>query len=116
MGEVCGVVEGNFGRMSECIHLLVTAIANSLLLVAGPTLGRWGGGRTDLAVFSIRRCLGVIAVRCQGRSLLGRLDTFGPGGAAATSWSWQALELAPWYQEEQAMALAKRHGHRALRR
>ena len=88
MGTVRGVVSGNFGEMSEDTHLLV----------AGPTLGRRGRMRGEeaersIAVSAIRRRLGVIAVRCQSSSLLGRLETLGPGGAAAAGRRWQPAEV-----------------------
>ena len=70
----------------------------------------------SIAVSSIRRRLGVMAVRCQSSSLLGRLETLGPGGAAAAGRRWQATEIQRrWQQEDQASALARREGFRALR-
>ena len=42
---------------------------------------RWVMGLEE-AERAIRRRLGVMAVRCQASSLLGRLETLGPGGAA----------------------------------
>ena len=41
MGEVRGIVSGNYGEMLEDTHILVAAMANSRVRVAGPT---WGGG------------------------------------------------------------------------
>ena len=65
---------------------------------------------------AIRRRLGVMAVRCQASSLLGRLDTLGPGGAAAAGRRWQAAEVQRrWGQEQQANALANRQAHSILR-
>ena len=50
-------------------------------------------------------------MRAQSQSLLGRLETLGPGTAAAVGRRWQAAELdRRWRQEEQAYALAKRTG------
>ena len=70
----------------------------------------------SIAVSAIRRRLGVMAVRCQSSSLLGRLETLGPGGAAAAGRRWHASELQRrWQQEDQANALARRQGFRALR-
>ena len=43
MGEVRGIVTGNYGEMLEDTHILVAAMANSRVRVAGPTLGRGGG-------------------------------------------------------------------------
>ena len=121
MGTVRGIVSGNFGEMSEDTHFLVAAMANSRVRVAGPSRGRRGRMRGEeaersIAVSSIRRRLGVMAVRCQSSSLLGRLETLGPGGAAAAGRRWQATEIQRrWQQEDQASALARREGFRALR-
>ena len=121
MGKVRGIVGGNFGEMSEDTHLLVAALANSRVRVAGPSRGRRGRLRGEeaeraIAVTAIRRRLGVMAVRCQASSLLGRLDTLGPGGAAAAGRRWQAAEVQRrWGQEQQANALANRQAHSMLR-
>ena len=40
-------------------------------------------GERSLAISSLRRRLGVLAVKCQTHSLLGRLETLGPGATAA---------------------------------
>ena len=70
----------------------------------------------SIAVSAIRRRLGVMAVRCQSSSLLGRLETLGPGGAAAAGRRWQASEVQRgWQQEDQANSLARKQGYRALR-
>ena len=68
-----------------------------------------------IAVTAIRRKLGVMTVRCQASSLLGRLEALGPGGAAAAGRRWQATELQRrWRQEEQAHSLAARQSHSML--
>ena len=121
MGEVRGIVTGNYGEMLEDTHILVAAMANSRVRVAGPTLGRGGRMKGEeaehsIAVSAIRHHLGVMAVRCQSSSLLGRLETLGPGGAAAAGRRWQASEVQRrWQQEDQAHSLARRQGYRALR-
>ena len=121
MGEVRGIVSGNYGEMLEDTHILVAAMANSRVRVAGPTLGRGGRMKGEeaehsIAVSAIRHHLGVMAVRCQSSSLLGRLETLGPGGAAAAGRRWQASEVQRrWQQEDQANSLARRQGYRALR-
>ena len=57
-----------------------------------------------------------IAVRCQASSLLGRLETLGPGGAAAAGRRQQAGELERrWRRESEAHQLATIHSWRALR-
>ena len=121
MGEVRGLVVGNFGEVSTDTHNLVAAMANSRVRVAGPSRGRRGRMRGEeaeraMAVTAIRRRLGVMAVRCQASSLLGRLETLGPGGAAAAGRRWQAAELQRrWRQEEQAHCMAARQAYSALR-
>ena len=82
------MVSGNFGEMSEDTHLLMAAMANSRMRVAGPICGRrgWMQGEEaerSNAVSAIQRRLGVMAFRCQSSSLLNRLETLSPGGAAA---------------------------------
>ena len=84
MGTVRGILSGNFGEMSEDTHFLVAAMSNSRVRVTGPSRGRRGRMRGEeaecsIAVSSIRRRLGVMAVRCQASSLLGRLENFRPG-------------------------------------
>ena len=56
--------------------------------------GRMRGEEPErsIAVSAIRRRLGVMAVRCQSSSLLERLETLGPGGAAAAGRRWQASD------------------------
>ena len=56
--------------------------------VAGVTRGKRGYWKTEegeraVAISSLRRRLSVMAVKCQASSLLGRLETLGPGGTAA---------------------------------
>ena len=121
MGEVRGLVVGNFGEVSTDTHNLVAAMANSRVRVAGPSRGRRGWMRGEeaeraMAVTAIRRRLGVMVVRCQASSLLGRLETLGLGGAAAAGRRWQAAELQRrWRQEEQAHCMAARQAYSALR-
>ena len=69
-----------------------------------------------IAVTAIRRRLSVKAVRCQASSLLGRLETLGPGGAAAAGRRLHAAELQRrWRQEDQTHRLAARQSYSALR-
>ena len=67
---------------------------------------RVGKAERAIAVTAIRRRLGVMAVRCQASSLLGRLETLGPVGAAAA-----AVLQKRWRQEEQACTLAARQAY-----
>ena len=73
-------------------------------------------GERAVAIASLRRRLGVMTVRCQASSLLGRMETLGPGGAAAAGRRDYAAEVeARWRRERQAVQLAAREGWRALR-
>ena len=88
LGEVQGIVCGIFWEVSQALHNLVAALATSWVRVAGPSLGRRGILRSEqaerlVAVSSIRRRLGVAAVKGEAFRLLGRLETLGPGTAAA---------------------------------
>ena len=116
LGEVRGIVAGNFGEVSEATHLLLAHLATSRVRVAGVTRGRRGVFRSDeaersLAISSLRRRLGVATVRAQAYSLHGRLDVMGPGTAAAAGRRRYAAESERrWRQEEQANSLARRYG------
>ena len=60
-----------------------------------------------MAISALRRRLGVLTVKCQTYSLLGRLETLGPGATAAAGRRWQAAELERcWRREERAHSLA----------
>ena len=88
LGEVRGVAIGNWGEVSEATHALLAHLATSRVKVAGPTRGRRGMLRSEeaeraIAMSSLRRRLGVATVRAQCLSLVGRLETLGPGHAAA---------------------------------
>ena len=116
------MVVGNWGEVSEDTHFLLDAMASSRVRVARPSYGRRGILRTEaaekaIAIAGLRRRISVIAVRAQASSLLGRLESLGPGGAAARGRRDQAAELERrWRQETAAHALATRQGYRALRR
>ena len=68
----------------------------------------------SIAVSSIRRRLGVMTVRCQANSLLGRMETLGGGrgGAAAAAGrrSYAAEVERSFQQERRAHELAARTG------
>ena len=121
MGELRGLVGGNFGELSNDFHDLIKIMATSRVRVVGPGRGKRGMMRSEeaeraIAITGLRRRFGVMAVRCQASSLLGRLETLGPGGAAAVGRRWQAGEVQRrWRKEEQSHALASRQGFRALR-
>ena len=64
-------------------------------------------GERSLAISGLRRRLGVLTVKCQAHSLLGRLEVLGPGATAAAGRRWQAAELERcWRREERAHTLA----------
>ena len=121
LGEVRGIVAGNFGEVSEDTHALVAALATCRVRVAGVSRGRKGLMRTEegersLAISALRRRLGVQTVKCQAHSLLGRLESLGPGSTAAAGRRWQAAELERcWRREERAHSLATSQGWRAYR-
>ena len=69
-----------------------------------------------MANSSLRRCLSVMAVKCQASSLLGRLEMLGPGGTAALRRRQQATQLErTWQAESRAQLQADRDGFRSLR-
>ena len=121
LGEVRGVVAGNWGEVSEATHALLAHLATSRVRVAGPTRGRRGLVRSEeaeraSAISSLRRRLRVAAVRAQCHSLLGRLEALGPGTAAAANRRWQAAEEdRRWRREEAAHNLATRQGWNSYR-
>ena len=121
LGEVRGIVSGNFGEVSEDTHTLLATLATSRVRVAGPSRGKRGHMRSEegeraVAISALRRRLGVLTVRCQALSLLGRLEVLGPGTAAAAGRRWQAAELERcWRREQQAHTLARLSGQRAYR-
>ena len=121
LGEVREVVAGNFGEVSQDTHSLIASLATSRVRVAGPSRGRRGHLRSEegeraMAISALRRRLGVLTVRCQALSLLGRLEVLGPGSAAAAGRRWHAGELERcWRKERQAHTLARMSGHMAYR-
>ena len=121
LGEVQGIVAGNFGEVSEDTHALVAALATCRVRVAGVSRGRKGHMRTEegersLAISGLRRRLGVLTGGCQAHSLLGRLEALGPGATAAAGRRWQAAELERcWRREERAHTLATAQGWSAYR-
>ena len=70
----------------------------------------------SIVVSAIWRRFGVMAVRCQSSSLLGRLENLGPGAKAAAGRRGQAAKVQRrWQQEDQANSLAGRQCYWALR-
>ena len=122
LGKIAGLVLGNFGEVSQATHSLLATLATSRVRVAGVTRGKRGYFRTEegeraLAISALRRRLSVMAVKCQASSLLGRLETLGPGGNAALRRRQQAAHLErTWKAESRAQQQADRDGFRCLRR
>ena len=88
LGNVKGIVVGAFGEGSEDLHSLIHHLAFSRVREPGPQKGRSGQLRmneSELALTTslLRRALSVVGVKTQARLLLGRLETIGPGAAAA---------------------------------
>ena len=121
LGEVRGLVAGNWGEVSEATHALLHHLAASRVRVAAPTRGMRGLDRSEaaekaIAISSLRRRLGVATVRAQCHSLLGRLEGLGPGTAAAANRrTWAAEQERAWQREDKAYSLARRQGHIAYR-
>ena len=120
--KVEGIVFGNWGEASEATHKLVDAMATSRARVAEPQTSRRGDRLTEegvraLAVGHIRKTLSVAAVRAQCYSLLGRLESLGPGATTAAGRRRRALEQERlWARERRADAMAARQGFNLVRR
>ena len=70
----------------------------------------------SMAVSSIRRRLGVATVKAQTLTLLGRLQSLGPGSRAAVRRRRYATEVERrWQLEDRASSLASRQGWNAFR-
>ncbi len=75
-------------------HNLLVTMATSRVRVTGPMPGRRGllrseAGERAVVISSLRRRFGVATVRAQSSSLMGRLESLGPGSAAARNRWWQ---------------------------
>ena len=119
LGEVKGVVAGQFGEVSEDTHALIAAFATSRVRVAGVTRGKRGRWRTEegeraISVTAMRRRLCVMDVKCQASSILWRLETKGPGSTAALARRQQGRKLERMWQRYMR-AQAAREGWRAVR-
>ena len=121
LGEVRGLVAGNFGEVCETWHALLAALATSRVRVAGVKYGRRGMLRSEeaeraVAISHLRVQLGVATVRAQCTSLLGRLEVLGPGTAAAAGRRQQAAHLeSEWRRAQSASELARRQGWSTFR-
>ena len=112
---------GNFGEVSDHWHQLLTALATRRVQVAGVQRGRRGLMRSQdaeyaVAISQLRVRLGIATVRAQCTSMLGRLETLGPGTAAARGRRRYAAQVErQWGLEQRAADLARRQGWNAHR-
>ena len=122
LGQVRGLVFGNFAECSEDMHVLIEAIASSRVRVAGPQRGRKGfirseEGEKSIVVGQLRRMISVAAVRAQCHSLLGRLEGLGTGGVAARGRRQEAIDLDRRFRKQrQAQWVSERQGWNILRK
>ena len=99
------------------LHLAISRVRE-----AGPQKGRSGQIRTQEAELALttsllRRALSVVGVRAQARLLLSRLETIGPGAAAAAGRRNYALNLEKvWANLRRADLLSRVQGRALLRR
>ena len=104
------------------LHSLIHHLAISRVREAGPQKGRSGQIRTQEAELALttsllRRALSVVGVRAQARLLLSRLETIGPGAAAAAGRRNYALNLERvWANLRRADLLSRVQGRALLRR
>ena len=113
---------GHWREASDAVETLVGQLATSRAKVAEPQGRRKGGRLTQegvraQAVGFIRRRLSVAAVRAQTMSLLGRLESLGPGLTTASGRRQAAVDQELlWRRERVAHQLAARQGFGVLRR
>ena len=116
LGKVRGIVLGAFGECSQPTHELLSQLAVSRVQIARPEKGKRGVTRTEKAEIALttaflRRSLSVAAVKAQTLSLLGRLETLGPGATAAASRRTYAVQQErQWGNLRRAHALSVRQG------
>ena len=121
--EVEGIVFGNWGEASQATHKLVEALATSRAQVGEPQARSRKGdilteeGVKALAVGYIRRKLGIVAVKAQCLSLLGRLEGLSPGATSAQGRRRRAEEQERlWARERKAHTLSIKQGFNISRR
>ena len=119
--RVQGVVFGAWGEASEPVHRLIDVLATSRVRVAGPQRGRKGmmrseEGERSVVVGMLRRKLSAASVKAQTSSLLGRLETLGPGWEAAAGRRREALEREnQWARERSAQLCSLRSSRNTVR-
>ena len=113
---------GAFGEGSQPLHELIHQLAISRVRVAGPKIGKKGQLRSEQAEIAIttsflRRTLSVCGVKGQSSTLLGRLESLGPGTAAAFRRRNNALQLErTWAALRRSHALSVEQGRAILKR
>ena len=105
LGEVRGLVAGNFGEVSDHWHQLLASLATNRVRVSGVQRGRRGILRSEeaeraMAISRLRVRLGVATVRAQCTSMLGRLEQLGPGAGAARGRRSHAAHLERMWGQE----------------
>ena len=116
LGKIRGIVCGNWGEVSEDMHALLHLMAKNRVRVAGPSTGRKGRlrfeeGEMSIVMGHLRRTLGVATIKAQCLSLLGRLESLGPGASAAASRRRQTSELERQFRlQQEAHRLSVRQG------
>ena len=121
--KVEGLVFGNWGEASKATHQLVEALATSRAQIGDPQARTKRGdimteeGIKSMAVGYIRRKLGIISVKAQCHSLLGRLEGLGPGATTAHGRRRRAEEQEKlWARERKAHSLSIKLGFDISRR
>ena len=121
--QVEGLVFGNWGEVSQATHQLVEALATIRARIGDPQARSRRGtllteqGVKSLAVGYIRRNLGIVAIKAQCLSLLGRIDELGPGAVADQGSRRRAEDQERmWARERKAHSLATKQGFNISRR
>ena len=121
LGDIRGLVFGNFGELSEDGHSLIAAMADSRARVACSARGNNSFIKDEDCHHSnimsgIRRKISVAAVKAQAFSLLGRLQQLGPGMRSAAGRRREAAEAErQWILEERAHQISRRSGRNVFR-
>ena len=121
LGNIRGIVCGNWGEVSEDTHALLHIMAKNRVRVAGPSTGRKGilrseEGEMSMVMGHLRRTLGVATIKAQCLSLLGRVESLGPGSSAAASRRRQTAELERQFRlQREAHSLSVRQGRAVFR-
>ena len=122
LGEVKGIVVGDFEEASDSLHQLIHHLVLSRVKTAGPQLGKKGQVRSEQAEIAIttsflRQTVSICALKGQSSTLLGILEVLGEGTDIAVRRRNAALQLVRrWSNVSRAYALSTRQGHDIMRR